>query len=214
MINCRSGTTTVMGRNRALSDSGSSVFFWEVWRGGGVSAGIPSRFWGGARAVERHRSAPKHGGSTLTCAPNVPRVHCDEDCAPLFQRHRRPVRRHKREIRRRQRRHQPSRRAVHVRQPSSRQRRLLALRVDHRLELHAAHRQDLGHKTIEFVEAAPSPAARQALENVAHGAVVHLWRAVEHVDGPSQRSRQIFGRLGLACACGTCGRGAEAQPGG
>lgn len=32
--------------------------------------------------------------------------------------------------------------------------------------------------------------------------VVHLFRAVEHVDHDAQRSAQVFGGLGLPCACG------------
>lgn len=41
--------------------------------------------------------------------------------------------------------------------------------------------------------------------------VVHLLRAVEHVDHDAQGSAQVFGGLCLPCACGTCRSAAHGE---
>mmetsp|Transcript_12959 Transcript_12959/g.30929 ORF Transcript_12959/g.30929 Transcript_12959/m.30929 type:complete len:662 (+) Transcript_12959:973-2958(+) len=83
--------------------------------------------------------------------------------------------------------------------------------VDDGLELHRAHRQHLGHQTIELIEAAPRTRRRQALEDVAHGLVVHLVGAVEHIHSLAHRRRQILGGLCFAGSCGPCGCASHTQ---
>jgi hypothetical protein len=63
------------------------------------------------------------------------------------------------------------------------EKRLFLLWVCDTLVLNRAHRQHFRHKTVELIEAPPGPRSSQPLEDVTHGAVVHLWSTVEHIDG-------------------------------
>mmetsp|Transcript_23335 Transcript_23335/g.80944 ORF Transcript_23335/g.80944 Transcript_23335/m.80944 type:complete len:278 (+) Transcript_23335:1712-2545(+) len=72
-------------------------------------------------------------------------------------------------------------------------------------------RQHLELDAIKFVEAGPRARRRQALEELAHGAVVEAVGAVEDDALLGQRLCQILGRLRLARARGPFRRAAEVQ---
>ena len=64
-----------------------------------------------------------------------------------------------------------------------------------------AHRQHCNRNTVELVKAAPGAGLGQTLVDLAHGLVIHLVRAVEHIALHSQSSGQILGGLSLASSC-------------
>mmetsp|Transcript_30311 Transcript_30311/g.36797 ORF Transcript_30311/g.36797 Transcript_30311/m.36797 type:complete len:493 (-) Transcript_30311:2152-3630(-) len=58
---------------------------------------------------------------------------------------------------------------------------LTLLCVRHTLVLDRAHRQHLGHKAVELVEASPGSRRSKTLEDISHRTIVHLRSTVEHV---------------------------------
>lgn len=74
------------------------------------------------------------------------------------------------------------------------------------------HNIDAATVTIVVLQLTQAAILTQTLEDVTHGAVVHLRRAVEHVHRLAQLRRQVLGGLSFACACRTSWRCAQAQP--
>ena len=68
------------------------------------------------------------------------------------------------------------------------------------LVLSGADRENGNRDAVELIEAAPGACLSEPLVDLAHGLVVHLIAAVEHVALHSQRPRQILCRLCLARA--------------
>ena len=68
----------------------------------------------------------------------------------------------------------------------------------HSLHLRGDHTQHLDGNAVELIEATPGACLGQASEDISHGLVVHLIRAVEHVARQGEGTCKIFGCLGLA----------------
>lgn len=88
---------------------------------------------------------------------------------------------------------------------------MLPQSVQNRSNLYGNDGQHLDGDAIELVEASPGACLRQALVDVAARLVVHLLRAVEHVDQHAKSSTEILCRFRFAGTGRTGGSAAHCQ---
>lgn len=88
---------------------------------------------------------------------------------------------------------------------------LLSGGVEAVLDLGGDHREHFNGDSVELVEASPGSSLGETHEDLGHGKVVHLIRAVEHHNLETEGSSEILGGLSLSCSGGTGGSSSHRQ---